>query len=184
MGQYLATGLVTQMSVSKQQMEKGKISKEEVREILEKKLHYDMRIFDEKEEEEAFIWSINENELGKELIPFLKKMLAELTGNSIEVDELIEKLEKSTPDKYIEIADEDSMYNYRIDSYGEDEYLSFQNKDFRPRLNISFETIMFHSEGKISMESYGGQFNFFKYCITQAYKEFKLSSAIRIYITG
>jgi hypothetical protein len=39
-------------------------------------------------------------------------------------------------------------------------------------------------EGKIVMETYGRQFRFFKYAMVQAFKEFMLAGALRVYITG
>jgi hypothetical protein len=39
-------------------------------------------------------------------------------------------------------------------------------------------------KGKIIMEEYGQQFNFFKYCMLQAYNQFPIASALRVYITG
>ena len=184
MGQFLATGLVTKMSVSKQKMEKGKITLDEIREKLENNFHYDLSIFDEKEEDEYIVWSLNNKLMEKELIPFLKKFLYKINYYTQNTDNVIRELENNTADKWLEIAENRSLEYFQIDEYGEDEYIYFANKDFRPSIKINSTSIMFSAEGKIIMEEYGTQFNFYKYCMVQTYKEFKIASALRIYITG
>lgn len=184
MGQFLSTGLVTRMSVSKQEMQKGKINIEEVRERLQTNFHYNLSIFDEKEEDEYITWTISNKLMEEELIFFLKEFLYRITDDSGNADDVINKLEEKGVKNWLEIAEEKELYDFQIDKYGESEYLYFSNKDFRPSVRIDFTNIMLSAEGKIMMETYGRQFNFYKYCMIQTYKEFKIASALRIYITG
>jgi len=184
MGQFLATGLVSRMSVSKAEMQQGKITIEEIRERLEKIYYYDLSIFDEKEEDEYISWTINNKFMEEELISFLKEFLYRITSSSKNANDAIDSLEKRGVANWLEIAEEKDLYDFQIDEYGEREYMYFSNKDFRPTVKINFTCVMLSAEGKIMMEEYGRQFNFYKYCMIQAFSNFKIASALRVYITG
>jgi len=184
MGQYLATGLVTRMSWSKKEMAKGKLSDEEIWGKLENEGHYKKSLSDESETEEYVVYTLKNSIFEKELIPFLKQFLYQISEDSIDVSKLLESLENTPADKWLDIAVKKSFYCFQEDNYAEPEYLYFGTKDFRPRLSVNCDSIMLAAEGKIIMESYGRQFAFYKYCISKTFAEFYLASAIRIYITG
>ena len=183
MGQFLATGLVTKITISKDQLTKGKISTDELFNTIEQKLYYNLDIFDIKEKEEYFILKLKETIFQKELLPFLSKLLPIIHGDDAYSREVIINLQKTPSSEWMKLAERKSYDYFQIDEYGENEYLKF-DKDFNPTIKINFTSILFAMEGKIIMETYGEQFLFYKYCMIQTFKEFSLASALRTYITG
>lgn len=120
-----------------------------------------------------------------QLIPLLEKLYPIIYNKSKYYDykEILNKLKSTEPSLFLALAKDKSYEEFQIDPYGEDDYLYFEKK-FKPSVTLSYDSIMLSAEGKISMEVYGRQFNFFKYCITQTFGEFSLANAIRVYITG
>nr|VFK06080.1 MAG: hypothetical protein BECKLPF1236A_GA0070988_1000123 [Candidatus Kentron sp. LPFa]VFK22655.1 MAG: hypothetical protein BECKLPF1236C_GA0070990_1000128 [Candidatus Kentron sp. LPFa] len=67
-----------------------------------------------------------------------------------------------------------------MDEYGMWDYLEKNHSS----IQIYYDSLLLSMEGKISMESFGRQFKFFKYTMMQTFKQFGLSEALRVYITG
>lgn len=183
MGRFLATGLMTKISASKKEMEKGKITIDELKEKAEKSLHFDLSLYELSETDNYYIFTLKTEVLAEQLIPFLNDFLFRIGNSSEEAQEVIDKLKKHPPENWLKLAEEKSMTYFQDDAYGDPEYLYFL-KDFRPSVQLNFDSILFAIEGKILMEEYGQQFTFFKYCITQTYKQYPIATALRIYITG
>jgi hypothetical protein len=185
MGQYLAIGLITKASVNKQEMTKGKVSEAELTDELKKSLHFNPNIFERSENNDYLVFTLRKDVLETQLIPLLEKLYPLIYASSQDRDycEIIEKLKETEPAERLDLAESKYYIEFQKDKYGESDRLHFM-KDFRPKIKVSYDCIMLSTEGKIMMEEYGRQFNFFKYCIAQTFKEFSLAGAIRVYITG
>ena len=97
--------------------------------------------------------------------------------------ETLNELKNSKSENWLSLAEDKSCEEFQIDNYGIEDNLYFE-KAFNPRVSVYYESILLSMEGKIMMESYGRQFNFFKLCMTEMFKEFKLAGALRVYISG
>ncbi len=185
MGQYLAIGIVTRVIVSKKELKKGDISQAELIDQMQSRLHFNTEIFSLSENEDYLIFMLKDDVFHHQLIPFLEKLYPIIYNKSNYYDykETLDKLKSTEPSSFLALAKEKSYEEFQIDPYGEDDYLYFE-KSFKPNVSLSYDSIMLSSEGKIAMEMYGRQFNFFKYCITQTFHEFSLANALRVYITG
>ncbi|MCK5674138.1 MAG: hypothetical protein KAH95_12225 [Spirochaetales bacterium] len=80
----------------------------------------------------------------------------------------------------MELAESKSQFAFQYDDGGMWDIFRVNGSKIR----IYYDSILLSMEGKIMMEEYGRQFNFFKYTIMQTYKNFSLAGALRIYITG
>jgi hypothetical protein len=119
-----------------------------------------------------------------QLLPFLEKFYPLVyPGRKEDFEDTIEMLRKSEPRAWLELSDEKSCEEFQLDKYGEPEFLYF-DKPFKPCAKIFSTAIMLSNEGKISMEVFGRQFNFFKYCIQETFSEFSIAKALRVYISG
>jgi len=183
MGQFLATGLVIEMTVSKKELDAGKISIDELFEGMKFKLNFNLDIYELTEKEDYLIFKLKDTIFKNELFPFLEVFLPKMYGKDSSVEDVLSKLKSTSNDKWMEIAQKKSLHYFQIDKYGEYETLYFE-KDFNPRIEINSKSILLSLEGKIIMEEYGNQFNFYKYCMVQTFKEFSLATALRVYITG
>lgn len=185
MGQYLTIGIATKCSTSKEDLQKHKITTEELLVKMQEEYHFEPSIYDMTETEDRYVFNLKPTILEKQLLPFLKKLYPKLyLGSSIDYTEIIELLESSAPDTWLDWLKDNGEEAFQLDSYGTSDYLYF-DKPFRPYIRLSFSNIIMLSlEGKISMETYGRQFTFFKYCLQEAFKEFSLAKAVRIYFTG
>ena len=185
MGQFLAIGLVSRVSISKDEMKACNMLISEVKSKLENDLHFNMDIFSETEKEDYFIFSLKNDIFQHELIPMLEKLYPLLYHNSRYSSYIhtLSKLKSTSPSEWMALAEEKSHEEFQIDPYGMYDLL-YCDKNHFDHIKISYQSIMLSAEGKIAMEVYGRQFNFFKYCIVQTLIEFSLAKAIRVYITG
>jgi hypothetical protein len=184
MGQVLAIGIVTQCGTSKKNLQKYDITKDElVAEMIAKK-HFEPAIYDFSETEEYYLFNLKSSVIEAELIAFLEKFypLVYLERGNKFID-TIKMLKNSEPSTWIELSSENSREEFQFDKYAEPDYLYF-DKPFQPRARIFSKTIMLSLEGKIIMEEYGRQFNFFKYCMERTFPEFSIAKALRVYISG
>lgn len=115
-------------------------------------------------------------------VDFIRAKLV-YSGRKQDFEDTIEMLKKSEPDTWLKLSDEERCEEFRLDKYGEPEYLYF-DKPFKPCAKIFSTAIMLSNEGKIIMEEFGRQFDFFKYCIQETFSEFSIAKAIRVYISG
>ena len=74
MGQFLAIGLITKQIIPKDQLEKGKISNEELISKMQKELHFNPVIFDFTENEKDIVFKLK-----KELFELFRLRLLDST---------------------------------------------------------------------------------------------------------
>jgi hypothetical protein len=184
MGQILSIGIITQCSTSKKNLQKYKISKDELIANMTSKLHFEPAIYDFSETKEDYVFTLKSNILETQLLPFLENIYPFLYPNDEGFYEgTIEMLKNAEPSTWLELCSERSEEEFQFDEYGSPNNLYF-DKPFNPSARIHFETIMLSHEGKIMMEVYGRQFNFFKYCIQQTFSDFSIAKALNVYISG
>lgn len=186
MGQFLAVGITTNLSISKEKAEKEKITLDEAIQNLNQNKHFLPEIYDFTDEKGLWKWSLKQEIIEAELLDFLKALypLLYISKKYTDYDEVLEKLSQTNASSWIELANAKSFESFQIDEYGESERLYFDEKPFQPKLTVDFTSIALAMEGKIMMEVYGGLFNFFKISLQKAFPEFQLSKALRVYISG
>jgi hypothetical protein len=187
MGQFLAVGLAHKIITPLGDLRKKKISNEELRQEIEQKLFFDLKLYDEIETEKNLLFTLKDQVLEKELIPFLE-LLYPIVYKESEADEYLDLLQKlrSIPSaEWIDLADRRSNCAFQYDKYGESQYIRFLERDFQPAVRIDFTSIMLYmGYGKIITEGINDFLNFFKYCINETFKEHPIAKSIRVYITG
>jgi hypothetical protein len=182
-GQYLGIGIVTECAASKRELESGGISKEELIAKMETEFYFEPSIYDFSETENSILFTLKPEVFEKQLLPFLRDFYPFIYMDSKGYVETLNEIEKINSSEWLQLAGDKSCAEFQLDEYGEKYYLYF-DKPFRPSVVISSSSILLSFEGKILMECYGKQFNFFKYCIQQTFTEYSLAKAIRVYITG
>ncbi len=184
MGQYLAIGLVTECSTSKKKLQEHNISKEDLIDKMSVKFHFEPSIYEFIEINDNYVFKLKTEVLEKQLIPFLEKLYPLLYPNdSSGYKAALDELKNAEPANWLKIASMKSYEEFQLDGYAESEFLYF-DKPFNPYAKIAYTSIMLSIEGTISMEIYGRQFNFFKYCIQETFDKFSIAKAIRVHITG
>ena len=186
MGQYLAIGLTYKISTSLNEMKKEKIFKEELRQGLEHDLLFDMNLYDETETDKRLLFTLNNQQLEKGLIPFLEAFYPVAYGkqNEKEYEAVLKKLHATPSTQWLELAEEKSYCSFQYDPYAESDYIRF-SKPFHPSIRIDFDCIMLTTgHGKIVTEGIGNLMDIFKYCTIETFKEHPIVKSIQIYITG
>lgn len=186
MGQYLAIGITTSLSISKEEATKAKISLEEALQKMQQTLNFSAEIYDFSEEKTFWLWSLKKEIWESELLNFLKTIYPQLYNNKAYTDyeEVLQTLSEKDAPKWLELAEDKSFSSFQIDDYGENDRLYFYEKPFQPKISVNSKSVMLAMEGKIMMEVYGGFFKFFMLCVQKAFPNFQMSKAIRVYITG
>lgn len=184
MGQYLAIGIKTNISIPKDRNSK-ELSIEEIIDKMTSEWGFDASIYDFEETEKSWNWKLKISLFDEDFLSFLKAFYQQIYANqSSDNDNVIKKLSNSPVTEWLVIASAKSFEAFQKDNSCESSYLYFDDKPFRPYITINFQTIMLAMAGKIMIESSGGLFEFFEKMILQNFINFKISKAVKVYITG
>lgn len=186
MGQYLAIGITTSVSASKERAIQYKLTLEEVVQKMQAALLFAPELYDFKETEDTWTWQLKPDFWEGELLPFLKDFYAVVYAQNPYSDYLdaLATLEKTAPEKWMELAVDASFVSFQYDRYGMGERLRFEDKDFQPTIGVGYDSVMLAMEGKIIMESWGTLFRLFAESIHHRFAKYQLAKTIRVYITG
>ena len=182
MGQYLAVGLRLKASVRKEKQLDGK-SVEEILGKVEDKYNLS-EIYERREEETCYVYSIKKEVLDKELVPLIEKFYALRYTKYERTDtaDVIEAL-KALPDTSARL---ELLNDRRFQTYQSGDDMDYFYIDTFPPMEIrvcSYNAIL-SIDGKIGMECYGRVFDFFSRCISAQLQEFALSKALTVWIDG
>lgn len=182
MGQYLAVGLRLKASVSKEKQLEGK-SIEEILGKVEDKYNLS-EIYERREEETYYEYSIKKEVLDKELVPLIEKFYALRYTKDERTDatNVIGAL-KALPDTSARL---ELLNDRRFQTYQAGDDMEYFYLDVFPPMKIrvcSCNAIL-SIDGKIAMECYGRVFDFFSRCIAAQLQEFALSKALTVWIDG
>ena len=182
MGQYLAVGLRLKASVRKEKQHDGKSVGEILGKVEDK---YNLsEIYERREEETYYEYSIKKEVLDKELVPLIEKFYAlrYTKGERTDAANVIETL-KALPDTSARL---ELLNDRRYQTYQAGNDMDYFYIDVFPPMEIrvcSYNVIL-SIDGKIAMECYGRAFDFFSRCIAAQLQEFALSKALTVWIDG
>ena len=186
MGQYLAIGLTHEIIISRKELNQKKISKEELRQEIEKSLLFDMTLYDETETEKDLVFTIKNQVYEDELIPFLKVLYPMVYEDEADgkYNDLIKQLYSTPSTEWVDLAKSNRKIAFRYDNFAESYYISF-SKPFLPSICLKFNCLMlYYGNGKIVTEGIYDFLHFFKRCIHETFKDHSIVKSIQIYITG
>ena len=180
MGQFLAIGLVTQISVDKKKLARTQLTPEQLQERMIAELHYDPALYLLRDNDDFYSFDLKEDIFYAQLLPLLEQLYPLLYENSEMYQYPLQKLPTLPPSEWIAWAKNKPDESFQFDKYGMRETIQEKFTD----VHFHYESIMLSMEGKIMMEAYGRQFRFVNYTMMQTFKEFPLAGALRMYITG
>lgn len=184
MGQIFTIGLATNCYISKEKATKLNLTKDEIFVEMEKQLYFEHEIFDFEEEDEYYKFRLKKSVFEGQLIPFLEKFYPLVyPKDKAYYYTTLEMLKSTKPNLWMKEAEDAFAEEFQLDRYGEYKYLDFA-KPPRSNIPVGFTSIMLSQEGKIMMEEFGRQFNFFQYCIQQTFHEFPIAKALIVNISG
>ena len=187
MGRFLSIGLAYEIVTSLEEIMKKNISKEELRQEIEQTMLIDMKFYNEAETDISLVFTLKNQVLERDLIPFLEVLFPTVyrNRNHDEYLKLLQELRTTPSTKWIDLAEMKSNYAFRLDKYGESQCIYFSTKSFRPTIRLDIKTLMFYmGEGKIITEGIGDILDFFKHCIIETFKEYPIAKSMHVYITG
>ncbi len=184
MGQYLAIGLSTKISVNRAELEATKWSFEYLVEQMSGKLALSLDNYHLEARPDEWLWTLRPELLAAELIPLLEALypaLYPLPDPDNDSEAVLRGLRERDPGEWMEWANRKPHYLFQDDPYGTSDYL---RADFGRRVGIHYRDLALSMEGKILMEEYGRQFRFFQQCLAHRFGDFALARSLRVYITG
>jgi len=187
MGRFLSIGLAHEIVTSHGEIRKKNISKEELRQEIEQAMLFDMQLYDETETDKDLVFTLKNQVLERDLIPFLEVLYPTVykNRNHDEYLKLLQELRTTPYTKWIGLAEKKSNYAFQLDEYGESQYISFSTKNFRPTIRLDIKTLMLYmGGGKIITEGIDDLLDFFKHCIVETFKEHPIAKSMHVYITG
>ena len=186
MGQYMAMGLAYKIITPLDDLRKKKISNEELRREIENSLLFDLELYDETETDEYLLFTLKNQVLETNLIPFLEALYPMIykERDEGEYHDLLKQLHSMPSAEWLDLAREKSNAAFRFDKYAEPRYISFL-KDFRPSIRLDFNCVMLYlGYGKIITEGIYDFMDFFKHYIHETFKEHPIVKSVQVYITG
>ncbi len=180
MGQFLAIGLATEIGINKAEADKADLTLTQLQERMQQDLHYAPDIYNATEKDGYYHFHLNEEILHRELLPFLKTFYPLLYSDPAYYERVLEKLADTPPSEWLNWAQGKPEEAFQFDEYGTRDYLRVKHSD----IAVSYDTVLLSMEGKIGMETFGRQFTFVNYAMMQAFQQFRLAGALRMYITG
>jgi len=177
MGQYIQAGICYRVKVSRAEMERSKVSYEEIIEGLAKEIPIDL--YEMNESESGYIFLLKDEILENgNLQEFLIEQYEALNVDEDETRDIIGKLkELSKVVDIIDLAKEKRYQNFQYSSVCE--YIDCTI--WRCRVMVEYESIIFMIEGKIIMECYR---NFLRYIENLIKKSnvHRISEAVKVFI--
>lgn len=183
MGQYLAIGITTRLSVRLIEP-RYKVEEPAVRAAVMRHLP-DLSIFDNCHpwdgtsltyELKAPIWESG-------LIELLEEVYPRLRGSSDGAqDSVLNALRSTAPQDWVAVAKSGNNGCFFLDHPFPDTELL--DASFRPRVELTFEMVGLFLEGKMMAECWKESFRFFQYCIGRTFSEHALAKALRVYFSG
>ncbi|MBN2091996.1 hypothetical protein JW964_20430 [candidate division KSB1 bacterium] len=180
MGQFLAIGLATQIGVTKKEVAQAQLNSEQLQEKMKKDLYHVPEIYAVNEYENEYSFTLKNDIFYEQLLPLLRTLYPLLYRNAAHYDHILKKLHELPPSEWITWAKDESEEAFQFDLYGMGDLIKANHVD----IHLYYQSLLLSLEGKIFMEVFGRQFNFLKYTMIQTFKQFTLSGALRIYITG
>ena len=180
MGQYLAIGIVTEIGVKKKEVDHAKLNVEQLQEKMKQQLHYVPEIYVVSERDDYHYFKLKDEILHTQLIPLLKRIYPVLYDTEAYYEDVIQKLQTLPPSEWLQWANKKPEEAFQFDEYGMWDYLHNNHSE----ICVYYDSLLLSMEGKIVMEVFGRQFNFFKYAMRQTFSQFSLAGALRVYITG
>lgn len=187
MGQFLATGIIQKMVVSKKNITKNNIDIEDIVGCIEKQLHTPTYLYNITEHDTLWSFELDNTIFQEELVAFLRAFYPVMYANNYKINEcnkIMEELKNTPSSEWLDLAENRKFYLFQSDKYAAPDTIYLPNK-FQDSLHVyNPNMIILALEGKILMEEYGLQFTFAKYCMRTVFQKFKLAGALCMYITG
>jgi len=180
MGQFLAIGLVTKIRVNKAEVDKAQLTLEQLQGTMTHALHYIPEIYVVSEHGDVYNFLLNDDIFQTQLLPLLNTRSPLLYDHTASYGNVLKELDTLSPSTWLQWAQGKSEAAFQFDTYG----MWDDVEEHHSRIRVSYECLLLSMEGKIVMEEFGRQFNFFKYTMMHTFRQFSLAGALRVYITG
>ena len=183
MGQFLAVGLTTEINISKSELKKAELDTKQVQEKMKEDFFFVPEIYSVNESDDQYFFRLKDDILHQQLIPFLKEIYPFLYNNadSPYFKYVLKDLASMEPGQWLKWAKDKPEEAFQGDGYGSRDRIESSGSR---QVWINYYSVILSMEGKIAMEAYGRQFNFFKYTMMQTFKQYSIAGALRVYITG
>jgi hypothetical protein len=173
MGSYLFTGINTKIETANSSWGNDIPLDEVVTKLGNNGI--DLSIYDYIANEKNHTFVLKDEILKNEFYNFLKKLYDDIYMNDSYQQNSIETILSNIKEKSLQ-----EIYQYEKKAE-EDIFQKMDCYETIEKLDISFTNIAIVGEGKILMETYGTQFDFYQKALHKAYKEFRLGSTLRIF---
>jgi hypothetical protein len=186
MGQFLALGLTHSIFTGLEGLRKNNVSNEELRQEIQRSLSFDMTLYDEVETNKDLVFTLKDESLEKDLLPFLETFYPMVYRKPTDKEDLDILMQlRSTPStEWLDIAHEKDNYIFQMDNYAESCVIKL-SRDFHLGIALGFHNvILYHGHGKILTEGIGDFISFFNRCLHEAFKKHPIARSMQVYITG
>ena len=180
MGQYLAVGICNRVYSAKKDMERSKLTADQLVVALRHELRFDPEIYEQRGFSDAHGFDLKESVFNEGLLPLLETIYPFLYEDPQMYASTLEQLRSMEPAKWVGWAKTKPQYTFQYSDYGHPDYI----KGWPYSVPVHYQGIMLSLEGKILMEEYGRLFAFASYAMRRCFADIPLAGALRMQITG
>ncbi|GHT46185.1 hypothetical protein FACS189454_06920 [Planctomycetales bacterium] len=190
MGQFLATGLVIEVSYPKSILQEAKWTQQEIADFLSAKTSLDLSLYDISEtadfqKKEYFRYTLKPSVLTKEnLLPFLREFYPQFyDGDTDSYINTLAVIENAEDNKLLDLAKRKSEVPFQYDAYAHSDWFRLP-VDFRPDVSVNYCAIMLAMDGKLITEGISSHLRFLQRCVQKCFSQFIIAKTLKIYTTG
>jgi len=184
MGQYLALGLTYSIFTGLENLRKNKVSNGSLRRGIQRSLSFDMTLYDEVETDNNLVFTLKDESLEKDLLPFLETLYPMIYEQKNKKDIGILKQLHSTPStQWWDVDHEKDDCVFQIDNYAESCIIKLGNSQSNIRLGFD-NVILYRGHGKILTEGMDDFIDLFNRCLHETFNEHPIVRSVQVYITG
>lgn len=176
MGTYLANGIVLDITIDKEDLERENFGLEEAIKCLKDEVNIDL--YDLKEIEDRYIWTIKPEMFGGNFIEFLEEQFRLYGGEEDRsIAQVIEEIKGlKSPEEIMNLPDEKSSPNFQLLDLFSD-YIGY-------RIEVRYRLICYFMDGKILMECYGRILRYFEQMIRLQRDKYPIVDCVKVMISN
>lgn len=184
MGTYLTNGIVQDIVIEKNQVERQGVAIGKIIQRLGKEI--DINCYSYNEDADAYHWKIKSEMFDSNLVEFLGSQFQMYCGQkNCYMEDAIEKLTKiKTAEEITELAKSKSLVHFQLLDYITEYINVVCENGFDTDIAVHYRLISYFLNGKIIMECYGNILRYFEHNIRLQRNKYPIVDCVKVLITN
>ena len=180
----MSTGLIIKFTVEKRNLDFFDNGLDDIKKELKSKYYYDFDLYEQSEVDDFYVFELKSKVMEENLVPLLKEIYPKLYTDKesyVNCEYVLQDLLNSNKEEIMDLAKNGYKIPFQYDKYANPDYVYGK---FGKEVVVRYAMISLYADGKIMLETYPAQFNFFKFCMVKAYPKNPIVASLKVYISG